>query len=120
SSVWIWSCPRIETRRPPLHSRGRVAEEDAENVLVSASSAVREHFPTRVCLTIEWIPPPAIRGRSMSFVHLHCHTDYSLLDGACDIVQLMKLVVEQKMPGVAMTDHGNLFCAVKFYNATKA
>src|ERR1041385_3869521 len=56
----------------------------------------------------------------MDFVHLHCHTDYSLLDGACDIDQLMSLVVEQKMPAVAMTDHGNLFGAVKFYNAAKA
>src|SRR3979409_163072 len=56
----------------------------------------------------------------MSFVHLHCHTDYSLLDGACDIDQLMKLTVEQKMPAVAITDHGNLFGAVKFYNAAKA
>ena len=55
----------------------------------------------------------------MSFVHLHCHTDYSLLDGACDIDQLMKIMVEQKMPAVAMTDHGNLFGAVKFYNAAK-
>src|SRR5438128_12637102 len=56
----------------------------------------------------------------MSFVHLHCHTDYSLLDGACDIDQLMKIRVEQKMPAVAMTDHGNLFGAVKFYNAANA
>ncbi len=56
----------------------------------------------------------------MAFVHLHCHTDYSLLDGACDIDQLMKITVEQKMPAVAMTDHGNLFGAVKFYNAAKA
>jgi DNA polymerase-3 subunit alpha len=56
----------------------------------------------------------------MPFVHLHCHTDYSLLDGACDIDQLMKITVEQKMPAVAMTDHGNLFGAVKFYNAAKA
>ncbi len=55
----------------------------------------------------------------MSFVHLHCHTDYSLLDGACDIDQLMKITVEQKMPAVAMTDHGNLFGAVKFYNAAR-
>ncbi len=54
------------------------------------------------------------------FVHLHCHTDYSLLDGACDIDQLMQIAVEQKMPAVAMTDHGNLFGAVKFYNAGKA
>ncbi|MFZ0933223.1 MAG: DNA polymerase III subunit alpha [Bryobacteraceae bacterium] len=55
----------------------------------------------------------------MSFVHLHCHTDYSLLDGACDIDRLMQLAVEQKMPAVAMTDHGNLFGAVKFYNAAR-
>src|SRR5271154_1135994 len=54
------------------------------------------------------------------FVHLHCHTDYSLLDGACEISQMMKIAAEQKMPAVGMTDHGNLFGAVKFYNAAKA
>ena len=50
------------------------------------------------------------------FVHLHCHTDYSLLDGACDIKKLMGMVESQNMPSVAMTDHGNLFGAVEFYN----
>src|SRR5207249_7474758 len=67
--------------------------------------------------------PAAILVAEMSdtpFVHLHCHTDYSLLDGACEITKLMDLVVEQKMPAVAMTDHGNLFGAVQFYNAAKA
>ncbi len=54
------------------------------------------------------------------FVHLHCHTDYSLLDGACEISQLMDVAVAQKMPAVAMTDHGNLFGAVPFYDAAKA
>ncbi len=54
------------------------------------------------------------------FVHLHNHTDYSLLDGACETGRLMKLVVEQGMKAVAMTDHGNLFGAVEFYNAAKA
>src|SRR5246127_4463563 len=54
------------------------------------------------------------------FVHLHCHTDYSLLDGACEISQLMDVVAQQKMPAVAMTDHGNLFGAVQFYNSAKA
>jgi DNA polymerase-3 subunit alpha len=54
------------------------------------------------------------------FVHLHCHTDYSLLDGACEIGQLMDIVAAQQMPAVAMTDHGNLFGAVQFYNAAKA
>ena len=50
------------------------------------------------------------------FVHLHCHTDYSLLDGACEIGQLMDLAEKQEMPSVAITDHGNLFGAVEFYN----
>src|SRR5262245_39375975 len=51
------------------------------------------------------------------FVHLHCHADYSLLDGACEISRLMQTVEQLKMPAVAMTDHGNLFGAVEFYNA---
>ncbi len=54
------------------------------------------------------------------FVHLHCHTDYSLLDGACEIGQLMDVVEQQKMPAIAMTDHGNLFGAVEFYNKAVA
>ncbi len=53
------------------------------------------------------------------FIHLHCHTDYSLLDGACEIGQLMKVATEQKMPAIAMTDHGNMFGAVQFYNTAK-
>ena len=54
------------------------------------------------------------------FVHLHCHTDYSLLDGACEIGRLMDLAEEQEMPALGITDHGNLFGAVEFYTeATK-
>jgi DNA polymerase-3 subunit alpha len=51
------------------------------------------------------------------FVHLHLHTDYSLLDGACDVDKLCKRVHELGMPAVAMTDHGNVFGAVHFVNA---
>ena len=54
---------------------------------------------------------------SENFVHLHVHTDYSLLDGACEIDRLMNRAAELKMPAVAITDHGNLFGAVKFYEA---
>src|SRR2546429_746894 len=55
------------------------------------------------------------------FVHLHLHTDYSMLDGACDVEQLVHRVKELGMPAVAMTDHGNIFGAVHFVNAaTKA
>jgi DNA polymerase III subunit alpha len=54
-----------------------------------------------------------------NFVHLHLHTDYSLLDGACEIGKLMDRAASLKMPAVAITDHGNLFGAVKFYEAAK-
>ena len=50
-----------------------------------------------------------------SFVHLHLHTEYSLLDGAIRMRELMKKAAEFQMPAVAMTDHGNLFGAIEFY-----
>jgi DNA polymerase-3 subunit alpha len=53
------------------------------------------------------------------FVHLHLHTDYSMLDGACNIERLVKRVKELDMPAVAMTDHGNIFGAVAFVNAAR-
>ena len=54
------------------------------------------------------------------FVHLHVHTDYSLLDGACKIDRLMKRTVELGQPAVALTDHGNMFGAIEFFNAAKS
>src|SRR5437016_9096675 len=51
------------------------------------------------------------------FVHLHLHTDYSMLDGACDVNKLVHRVHKLGMPAVAMTDHGNIFGAVHFVNA---
>src|ERR1700689_4684613 len=54
------------------------------------------------------------------FVHLHVHTDYSLLDGACETTELLDEASRQKMPAVAITDHGNLFAAANFfYEASK-
>src|SRR6266446_3822794 len=52
-----------------------------------------------------------------SFVHLHLHTEYSLLDGAVRMKQLMKKAAGMKMPAVAITDHGNLHGAIEFYQA---
>jgi len=62
----------------------------------------------------------AVSGAASDFVHLHLHTDYSLLDGACRVDRLMKRAVELGQKAVAMTDHGNLFGAIAFYNAAKA
>ena len=53
------------------------------------------------------------------FIHLHLHTEYSLLDGAVRIDKLMKKALRCKMPAVAMTDHGNIFGAIEFYQACK-
>jgi len=57
---------------------------------------------------------------SEQFVHLHLHTDFSMLDGACEIGRLVDRVKQLDMPAVAMTDHGNIFGAVEFANAAKA
>ena len=56
----------------------------------------------------------------MSFVHLHVHTEYSLLDGACRIRDLPKIVKEMGQTACAVTDHGVMYGAVDFYRACKA
>jgi len=53
------------------------------------------------------------------FVHLHLHTEYSTLDGAVRIKDLMARTAELGMPAVAMTDHGNIFGAIEFYQKAK-
>jgi DNA polymerase-3 subunit alpha len=55
-----------------------------------------------------------------NFVHLHVHSDYSLLDGACRIDRLMDRAKELGMSSLALTDHGNLFGAIDFYNNAKS
>ena len=57
---------------------------------------------------------------SSSFCHLHVHTEYSLLDGACRIGPMAKMAARMQMPAVAMTDHGNMFGAVTFCRQMKA
>jgi len=56
----------------------------------------------------------------MSFVHLHNHTQYSMLDGACKIDGMIDLALEMGMESVAITDHGNIFGLVEFYKTAKA
>src|SRR5271163_57127 len=66
------------------------------------------HSPSRRLTMVSGMETPP-------FVHLHLHTDYSLLDGACRIPDLVNEASRRKMPAVAVTDHGNLFAAAKFY-----
>lgn len=58
--------------------------------------------------------------RSDEFVNLHVHTEYSLLDGACRIKELISRVKELGQTAVAITDHGNMYGAVEFWNAARA
>src|SRR3989344_5558998 len=56
----------------------------------------------------------------MSFVHLHVHSHYSLLDGLAKIDDLIAEAKRLKMPALALTDHGNMYGAVEFYKKAKA
>src|SRR5258707_12099800 len=53
---------------------------------------------------------------SAEFVHLHLHTECSLLDGACRIDELLDAAVKLKMPALAVTEHGNMFSSVVFHD----
>lgn len=57
---------------------------------------------------------------SASFVHLHTHTEFSLLDGACRVKDVVKKAVECDMPAIAITDHGAMYGNIKFYSEAKA
>ena len=54
------------------------------------------------------------------FVHLHLHTEFSLLDGACRLDKLVEKAHELKFPALAITDHGAMHGAVEFYQAARA
>ncbi len=61
-----------------------------------------------------------MKNTSDNFVHLHVHSEYSLLDGACKISDLVNKAAQLKMPALALTDHGNMFGAVEFYEDAKS
>jgi DNA polymerase-3 subunit alpha len=63
---------------------------------------------------------PVTTVATPGFVHLHVHTEYSLLDGACRAKDLVAACKRLQMPAVAVTDHGNLFGAIDFYTAAAA
>lgn len=57
---------------------------------------------------------------SGNFVHLHVHTEYSLLDGAAPISKLVEAAAKMKMPAIAITDHGSMYGTIQFYNKCKS
>ena len=56
---------------------------------------------------------------AIGFVHLHNHSEYSMLDGACRIDDMIKWAKQCNAPAIALTDHGNMFGAWEFYSAAK-
>ena len=71
--------------------------------------------------TVTPSPPSSTGGgRSGDFTHLHLHTLYSLLDGAIRMGDLIKNVTAKGMKSVAVTDHGNMFGTIDFYQKAKA
>jgi DNA polymerase-3 subunit alpha len=69
---------------------------------------------------LEERPATMATGSQDSFVHLHVHTEYSMLDGAARLEALAARAAELGMPAIAMTDHGNVFGAYEFYRKAKA
>ena len=59
-------------------------------------------------------------GSAGDFVHLHVHTEYSMLDGAARLSDLFESAAQMGMPAVAMTDHGNVYGAYDFWKQGKA
>src|SRR5438067_10998291 len=57
--------------------------------------------------------------RAMEFAHLHLHSEFSLLDGACRIEELLDKAVELKMPAIAITEHGNMFSSIVFHDQAR-
>jgi DNA polymerase-3 subunit alpha len=65
-------------------------------------------------------PTPGERHLAPAFVHTHVHSDYSLLDGAAKVQDLVQAAARFEQPALALTDHGNLCGAIEFYKACKA
>ncbi len=59
------------------------------------------------------------RGETTAFIHLHAHSEYSILDGAVRLSAMVEAAYQNNMPAVALTDHGNIFGAVSFFRLAK-
>ena len=109
-------------------------KEIAEELNLAVGTVKTKLREIRARLRTEFGVEPAERGRTMSskketsapsrdkteFVHLHNHSEYSMLDGACRISDMVGWAVENNVPAVALTDHGNMFGAWEFYNKATA
>src|SRR3546814_11662954 len=70
-------------------------------------------------MTSKGVPSSMSAASGDGFVHLHVHTEYSMLDGAARLGDMAQHDAELGMPAIAMTDHGNVFGAYDFYKKAK-
>src|SRR5229473_3333126 len=88
------------------------------------SASVAGRMVRGILSPVDYLPGSATRTQTMphapkSFVHLHNHTEYSLLDGASRIPTMVARAAELEMPAIALTDHGVMYGAIHFYKACK-
>src|SRR6478609_9429815 len=79
----------------------------------------RRHAEGRPLARLEWSTMSAAPASEPSFAHLHVHTEYSMLDGAARIDELLKSAAEMGMPAIATTDHGYVFGAYEFWSKAR-
>src|SRR6185436_10087137 len=84
--------------------------------LTAESRIMRSAAPKKLAHTVASNCFGSLASTDKNFVHLHVHSDYSLLDGCCRIDRLMDRAQELGMSAMALTDHGNLYGAIEFYN----
>src|SRR5262245_14651100 len=87
--------------------------------LVVVVTGRRRHWPSWASLSTALLGRPWGRVLPDLFVHLHVHTEYSMLDGAAKISSLFAEAQRLEMPAVAMTDHGNMYGAAEFYRQSQ-
>ena len=76
--------------------------------------------PPAIEVEVESAAPPTAPAPSKDFVHLHVHSEFSLLDGLSPVRHIVDSVKRNGMRAVALTDHGNLYGAIDFYSQARA
>ena len=98
------------------------SDEVAVTIIANGSDSPKEIVSPSTHTAHDASPGQAdiiLPSTSSEFVHLHNHSEYSLLDGACRIPDMVQWAIENSSPAIAITDHGNMFGAWEFYNAAK-